>query len=112
MCIHSRIYIYSGAGNQTVTYDTDVIKVSYGLPIIMPSPTTAEPLLQRTKTLGGTTVVNKDLNITGVGSTPTVTLQLSTATFTVTQSTNINAYGTCSTITVLPEQIHLPVPLQ
>lgn len=47
----------------------------------------------RTKTLAGTTVVNKDLTIVGVGATPRVTLQLSTFNLTTNGVVNINDYG-------------------
>ena len=85
----------SGNAVQTVYYDADaaqtVMQLTYNYLTI--SNYNGATLTARTKTLAGTTVVNKDLTIVGVGLTPRVTLQLSTFTLSVNGVTNINDYG-------------------
>ena len=84
-----------GAGNQTVNYDGDaaqtMLQLTYNNLTI--SNYNGASVTARIKTLGAATIVNKDLNITGLGATPTVTLQLSSFAFTVSGLTNINGYG-------------------
>ena len=84
-----------GNANQTVTYDGDnaqtIMQMTYNH--LSLENYNALSVTARTKTLAGTTIINKDLTITGIGVTPRVTLQLSTFTLTVNGYTNINGYG-------------------
>jgi len=85
-----------GNSNQTVYYDADaaqnVLPLTYNHLNIR--NLNAGSVTARIKTaLTGTIVVNKDLTVEGIGATPTVTLQIASADFSVLGNTFINAYG-------------------
>ena len=85
----------AGAGNQTVYYDGDQAQTLLGVTynnLYVGDYNPAAPAAT-IKTLGGATTVNGTLNVTGVASTPTVTLQLAAQNLTVNGATNVNAYG-------------------